>query len=182
MLKIRLSSEQYSRLFSGETAFVFLRMPANEVRYSGKRRVHIYKKGRGETELLGEAVIHANFSLETGFPHRKLFQYWAENVRKDAELASRIGQIGEYKIPNYKDDFVFMVALYDDEYWEYISKMDRLPETYNDIAYDYLLYPEHAHAREQSHAALQDYDKWLENMGAYDRYGRLHCKTCLDAF
>ena len=106
---------------------------------------------------------------------------------RNSSVASRLIQLApeskwELAPGLCSDDFVFMVALYDDEYWEYISKMDRLPETYNDIAYDYLLYPEHAHAREQSHAALQDYDKWLENMGAYDRYGRLHCKTCLDAF
>jgi len=102
-----------------------------------------------------------------------------KNVCKDAELALRIEQIGEYKIPDYRDDFVFMVALYDDEYWEYISKMGKLPETYNDMMYDYLIHPEHAHAREKSHAVLRDYDKWLESMGAYDRYGRLRCKTCL---
>ena len=178
-MKIRLSPEQYSRLFAGETGAVFLKTAANKERYSGGRRVHIYKKGRGETELLGEAIIQERFSLEKGFPHRKLFQYWAKNVCKDAELALRIEQIGEYKSPDYRDDFVFMVALDDDEYWEYISKMGKLPETYNDMMYDYLIHPEHAHAREKSHAVLRDYDKWLESMGAYDRYGRLRCKTCL---
>ena len=168
-------SEEIVPVLEKYLPFLFTWMVPDKEKIFPDQKIYLYEKkgdGEGRGKVVGEATIVEMTDIsEMYFPQTQLMLYWAKNVEEDMDLVERIQAIGDFRLPSYKDDFTFIVGLYDEEYLKYMKEHNALPPSYNDLYHDYQTHPEHGAAREKANLVLRAFDCWLYSIGLYDDYG-----------